>query len=598
VSSFASLQSERLVGTLLKIIQAPRRYLLNLAMDHQGQFPNPSGFDKRLPVDGFWHQPHTYTSYTDAAQPTQVAPFFQDYYGNITGYGGQLKTDTFSGQDLYPQYQPPSSNQQLYNFAQRTRPAQAPLPPMKRQKIQPVVELGEQDGTQSECCSSCPSGIACDEPNCAPCDKTDCDELVEEVIPCTRKSCAQPVCPNPCLNVAVQQQEATLNNGIVPTERRISSWENTQWNPEAPRSQGSRTINDLLDPALEGFDGPGNRLVSGSPAPTTPSMAKNVDTPHSPGGEALTPHSSLFPHFTQSENAAGILSGTGALFIPAKGSQWQDFGQQNHANCQLAYQCPWAECGLPFVDPHDYSSHFHSAHIDPQMTFNCPTPADSCPTAIKANPLEHLQNDHGYNFNMGTGGFSCPAASCPQGETFLNPAMLHSHFDSAHSIPAHGFLQCRVDTCGNYYQDFNQLWSHVTKQHQIPQQPKDTGIDLGCPTAPIPVTEPLIEVESNANAVKLDAEAENENEEDLHICKWKLQSDGVCSMECESEDALQKHIKTAHLDLLDKKSGYKCRWEGCNREEKVPKDKVGFTQRGKLERHMATHTNCKSLTSF
>ncbi|KUJ20613.1 uncharacterized protein LY89DRAFT_610899 [Mollisia scopiformis] len=578
-------------------------------MNEQGQYSNPLGFGQQMPGDDFWPQPH-YTSFTDTAQPTQSAPFFQDYYGNILGYGTQLKasnTNAFSGQPLYPHYQAPNLPHELYTFAQRTRPAQAPLPPLKRQKIAQISvdenhaqinkkELGNgQDGTQSECCSSCPSGAPCDEPNCAPCDKTDCDEVVEEVVPCTRKSCAQPVCPNPCLKVAVQQQEARLNNGIVPTERRISSWENTQWSAEVPRavSQGTRSLNGLLDPALEVFDGPEETPASGSPAPTTPSMAKNVDTPHSPNGEAPTPHSALFPQTTQADNTAGVLSGTGALFNPATDSQWHNFGQDSDANYQFMFQCGWSGCGQPFVSQHDYFSHFHRDHIDPQMTFDCPAQADTCPSPIKANPLEHLQNDHGYNFNMGTGGFSCPAPSCPQGETFLNPAMLHNHFDVAHAIPAHGSLQCLVDTCGNYFQDYNQLWSHVTLEHQIPQQPKDSDIDLAFPTAPVPIQEPLMRDEPDA-AAKPNAEAENEGEEDLHICKWKLQPGVVCSMDCGSEDALQKHIKTAHLDLLDKRSGYKCQWEGCNREEKVPKDKIGFTQRGKLERHMATHTNYKS----
>ncbi|KAF8867293.1 hypothetical protein BDZ45DRAFT_719619 [Acephala macrosclerotiorum] len=568
-------------------------------MNAQGQFSSPLGFDQRMPADDFWHQPQ-YSTYSVAAQPTQPAPFFQSYYGHIPEYETQLKaSETFSGPPLYPQYQPPNPPHELYSFAQRTRPVQAPMPPLKRQRItEPIQaqkgkkdpENGQDTATQSECCSSCPSGVLCDEPNCgAICDKTDCDEDAEEVVPCTRESCAQPVCPNPCLNVAVKQQEASLSNGVVPTERRISSWENTQWNPQVPRaiSQGTRSLNGLLDPALEVFDGLEHTPASGSPAPTTPSTAKNVDTPHSPNREGLTPHNTLFPPQAMQ---AGELSGTGALFNPATDSQWQNFGQA-HNNFEFMFQCAWSGCGQPFVSQHDYFSHFHRDHIDPQMTFDCPAQADSCPSLITANPLEHLQNDHGYNFNMGTGGFSCPAPSCPPGETFLNPAMLHDHFDIAHAIPAHGSLQCLVDTCGGYFQDYNRLWEHVTMEHQVPQQSKDSDIDLGLPTAPVPVSE-LVEAQTNVGTEQ-DGEVE-QGDEDLHICKWKLQPDVVCSMECESEDALQKHIKTAHLDLLDKRSGYKCQWEGCNREEKVPKDKVGFTQRGKLERHMATHTNYKS----
>jgi hypothetical protein len=72
---------------------------------------------------------------------------------------------------------------------------------------------------------------------------------------------------------------------------------------------------------------------------------------------------------------------------------------------------------------------------------------------------------------------------------------------------------------------------------------------------------------------------------------WKT-DDQVCGLICQSEVELQTHIKCNHLDSLDKRSGYRCLWEDCKRKE-MPLEKQRFSQRGKLERHMATHTNCK-----
>jgi hypothetical protein len=80
-----------------------------------------------------------------------------------------------------------------------------------------------------------------------------------------------------------------------------------------------------------------------------------------------------------------------------------------------------------------------------------------------------------------------------------------------------------------------------------------------------------------------------------HVCQWSGQDGIPCGETHPSTTTLHNHIKERHLAVLDKKSAYKCRWEGCNRAEKRGEDKSGFSQRGKLERHMATHTGCKFL---
>jgi hypothetical protein len=86
-----------------------------------------------------------------------------------------------------------------------------------------------------------------------------------------------------------------------------------------------------------------------------------------------------------------------------------------------------------------------------------------------------------------------------------------------------------------------------------------------------------------------------------HVCQWSGEGGILCGKACLSAPELQAHIKECHLAALDKKTGYKCCWEGCKRAEKRAEvgGALGFTQRGKLERHMQSHTNCKfSLSSI
>ncbi|RDL41970.1 uncharacterized protein BP5553_01949 [Venustampulla echinocandica] len=78
-----------------------------------------------------------------------------------------------------------------------------------------------------------------------------------------------------------------------------------------------------------------------------------------------------------------------------------------------------------------------------------------------------------------------------------------------------------------------------------------------------------------------------------HCCKWKDENGDVCGQVRENEASLQMHIVKEHLVDLDKSSNYRCQWEDCGRLAKRGEEKSGFSQRGKLERHLATHTGYK-----
>lgn len=257
-------------------------------------------------------------------------------------------------------------------------------------------------------------------------------------------------------------------------------------------------------------------------------------------------------------------------------------------------------------------NHFHQEHIDPQMTFRCPFQAETCPPTMDTNPVAHLESDHGYIFDSNGNGYRCPSPTCPQDLTFCDPSTLHNHLDYAHATPGSGALRCRLNACDNWFEDSNQLVSHVNQDHPLSTLlSRDEKQDLSLPTTnqangtskpwkdnigfhipskrkgpseePLSTPAPGLGIEELGNDL-------------VHCCKWRMENGNVCQKPCESEIELQSHIKDAHLEPLDNKTGYYCRWAGCMRDTKLGA-KAGFSQRGKLERHMATHTNCKSCRS-
>ncbi|RQM05099.1 hypothetical protein DH86_00003519, partial [Scytalidium sp. 3C] len=182
-------------------------------------------------------------------------------------------------------------------------------------------------------------------------------------------------------------------------------------------------------------------------------------------------------------------------------------------------------------------------------------------------------------------------------ETFCNPDMLHNHFDDQHSKPVQGELHCEWDTCGAAVADPLQLIAHLNEQHKV-----------HIPTVieeEIHLSMPMLESGSNiSNSLSEPSTAEPQTQLPAVLpdvtaddgnslrCQWKMESGDICGVVADSESALHTHVKT-HLAELSKQTGYICRWKGCTRDEKRGVEQ-GFTQRGKLERHMATHTGFKS----
>ncbi|PMD48526.1 hypothetical protein L207DRAFT_414991 [Hyaloscypha variabilis F] len=504
-------------------------------------------------------------------------------------------TDTFNA----AQWQPagPIQTSRIRQVNKRQKIAHPTRLSHDNPTAQATVGVGDEEsdaGLESECCSSCSDGIPCASPDCAPCSEPGCNSKTIELIPCNKKSCEQPACTDQCLSTGIQGQEALLD--VVPREH-ITSNSEPPWNPQKPRDMsrpGKGSLDGIFDPSLKVFDGPEYASASASPAPSTPPTGNTITaTPYGAAtGLPITQNDFFSSQCVYSTHSGDVLSGTGAMFNSLS-QAWpeQTFSQSNDPNCASMFQCTWDGCYMPFQSYEDWLPHLHKDHVDPQMVFGCPIQAESCPQTISTNPLDHLQIDHGFNFDMDTNSFSCPAPDCLPTETFCDPATLHNHFDHAHATPAQGGLRCRLEKTCDFFGDYSELFSHINEQHQLLPISRDDDIDLSLPPEPDSATTVRPDYSPEEGIANAEIGGTPTSDKTVHYCMWKT-DDQVCGLICQSEVELQTHIKCNHLDSLDKRSGYRCLWEDCKRKE-MPLEKQGFSQRGKLERHMATHTNFK-----
>lgn len=95
-------------------------------------------------------------------------------------------------------------------------------------------------------------------------------------------------------------------------------------------------------------------------------------------------------------------------------------------------------------------------------------------------------------------------------------------------------------------------------------------------------------------AVKEEAEPGPENDSSPFMCKWNVASHpevekSPCSHICTSAEDLHNHIKEKHTEKLKEQKKFVCRWINCTNTK-------DFDQCSKLNRHMQTHANRKSIS--
>ncbi|POS86009.1 hypothetical protein EPUL_002602, partial [Erysiphe pulchra] len=468
----------------------------------------------------------------------------------------------------------------------------------------------------------CLKSVICDNSKCElpPCSEPGCDG--NEIIVCNYgENCTAPAaCTEDCFDRQIAAQS------ISP--RRY--WPLN----EVAKAENSKQVQNYSN-AFSTY-----MVTPTSPSPTTP-LLSNDSTIYSPKAELPTPRGPFSPgnsYQDSSETSYGnsktyVGQSTGPSSCNGYDQSWnnseQFSGQQNGFT---SFQCPWLDCSRMIETTEQWNEHFHQEHIDPQMVYTCPLQTESCSSFMASNPLAHLESEHGFSFSLNDqNGYRCPSESCQQNTELYNNVSFHDHLDVAHATPSAGQLQCRLWACGNWFDDPNELVTHAMQNHRIPVWSKPSDDQISTPE-PNPLSFHIENQNQKDNdlAAEIVAEKARRNKEDFnhklslklqdsgtpdsninpttkltseagvekysaHKCLWKDQYGTVCNTKCASENELQNHIKECHLESLDNKTGYFCRWDGCIRESKLG-PKAGFTQRGKLERHMATHTNFKCST--
>jgi hypothetical protein len=450
-------------------------------------------------------------------------------------------------------------------------------PEVNKHECQVVDKCFSQTGSQSTCCSSCSDGEPCVDPECA-----------EEVVAsCGECACGIPKCSCPEHDDTPRNREiATNSDGFL--ESRLQDWTNSTqhaWNPQSPRMTPAQ-LEISVDQSYGLYNSIPYSSVEQSPMATTPS-AVNMSTPFSPTTGLPTP-SNYGAQSNSYDPNLGILSGAGAIFQPPPAAiQWTD-SEYDQDNSQFPMVCAWEACEERFQSNEDWLAHCFDTHVAPQMTLHCPIQQASCPENIAPNFLNHMTSNHGYDFTAPSQPLMCPAPDCDPDRVIPNAYMFQTHFSRAHAMPAQGSLLCEVQRCNTTFNDLNEFSTHLTHQHLL--KGGEAEIDLhhqaGLVRKTTPPTKTLVDVVMPPPAQEADDEA--------HVCLWSGIEGKTCGSSFESAPDLHRHIVKEHLASLDKKSGYKCCWKGCTRADKRGNEKCGFSQRGKLERHMASHTNCKS----
>ncbi|TVY50107.1 Zinc-responsive transcriptional regulator, partial [Lachnellula occidentalis] len=474
---------------------------------------------------------------------------------------------------LHPPQPPKTDTRKLKLRARSPQVPAATRPSSKRKRVEPEIRSDEgnaveacpsESGSLSTCCSSCPDSPPCAEPDCN----------LALLVPCTEKTCGVPFCTDPCLDTDSHNQLSISDQQI-----RLAQWNDSVWNPQSPgpsSHRGGRFHGDVVDHTLGGFDHPAHPAAA-LPYSNPPSMVNDgSSTLNSPYTSQHAPRPNAFPSSYRTE----VLS-AGAVSSPSIDAfNQQSFGLPSSDQGSFNINCRWDGCEqASFPSQVDWNSHFHQNHLDPQLTFYCPISGQDIPLDNGVNMVDHLKDGHGYSFMDGNS-LSCPAVTCDSTEKYCDPSRLHNHFDHAHAMPTGGMLSCRLDTCNASFPDQVTLISHLNESHDllIPF-PSIDGIDL-----------------PQSSVVANDSTPEKGTPDDgpAHSCKW-VTGLSTCEKICTSEVDLQNHVANDHLNMLERFSGYHCQWFGCGRRDKRA-EKSGFSQRGKLERHMATHTGYKCAT--
>ena len=183
--------------------------------------------------------------------------------------------------------------------------------------------------------------------------------------------------------------------------------------------------------------------------------------------------------------------------------------------------------------------------------------------------------------------FQDPYVAGFSNESFTN--QLGGFIPSMPQLPGSAYDYRGLPETGRCHSLHGSTATDFSFQHSVPGTPVRPGspseLDCSCPEADCPPDELAKQLEQELEAAKPVTEK--------FICRWSCEHEkNGCGKVFPTAAALHEHCKASHTKCaLKEDNQYWCKWDGCHRLE-------GFTQRAKLERHLQTHSGCKSSLRY
>ncbi|RPA95296.1 hypothetical protein L873DRAFT_1698526 [Choiromyces venosus 120613-1] len=403
-------------------------------------------------------------------------------------------------------------------------------------------------GTPCPDADVCHETIICQKDDCSEdqkCSENSCMGNYCHDESCQEKGCEEDICHSSCQSNCPVDDYAHSVLGTPQVSAFVSAQTNNTigWSPSACQSHAPYSN---VEPTLLNLDAQSHSQQLSYPLSRSPSSF--FENPH---GD----YENSYQHYSGPSKRRRVSTPMTPSYGPYPTHHSTPDAAFNESVHQLS--CLWNDgCDMRFMDNNSLANHINNSHID----------YDAEPVCLWSGCRQEVQDhevllDHVKDFHMPhVYQTVCLWRGCSA--VFQNDADLQSHLRTHLEGPAE---HCLWGLCNTEAHGIDDLEEHLHNEHFI---------------TPHDIPEP-------------DAEADPSSSE-ARLCEWlEVNEDGsfhVCGKTFSNAINLQQHAKDCHIAALRKKTGYFCFWEGCNRRDKP------FSQKGKVERHIQTHTGYKSCT--
>ena len=275
----------------------------------------------------------------------------------------------------------------------------------------------------------------------------------------------------------------------------------------------------------------------------------------------------------------------------------QNHLHQSHKRALDEAVCRWDGCGQQATDAQSLVNHIQLTHAHAHQQRQQQYKVQMRPERMQASvPVRHV----------------CLWAGCSATFQHLKDLQNHLHVHTVEDSQRHNPVHCEWDDCSLEAQSALDIEKHVKHDHlrriSIPdlhirrpsvpdlhmRRPSIPELDIRRPSIPEvkPPVSPITTTPISPTSLS-PWTPESTTATGIRVCEWQeVDAAGnliTCGKEFHDAAGLQEHAKKEHITELKKKTGYYCRWASCLRKDKP------FSQKGKVERHLQTHTGCTHI---